>query len=312
MSKVKEGLIFLGVVLVLVGAFFSIMRLTSSKAHQEVSPTVSKKQDRVKAKKVPSISLYALGDSLTHGVGDTSNRGGYVYLVKQKLEHQNQVKVTSHNYGKTGDRSDQIQARLEKSKQMQAELKQADVITLTVGGNDMMKVLQDNFLLLANNKLAGAMPKAKEDYRLKLTSLFKTIRHYNEDAPIFLISIYNPFYVYFPTLTDLQKYTNQWNVLAKQVANRDGNTYFVDVNRQLSEGQYLGQDKKQLIKESKLNLSSVSSTKLEDILSDQKEKNNYLSDADHFHPNDKGYRYMTKELYQVMMAHKDKWLKEDK
>ena len=79
MSKVKEGLIFLGFVIVLVGAFFSIMRLTSSKAHQEVSPTVSKKQDRVKAKKVPNISLYALGDSLTHGVGDTSNRGGYVY-----------------------------------------------------------------------------------------------------------------------------------------------------------------------------------------------------------------------------------------
>lgn len=311
MAKFKEGLIFSGVVLILVVVFFSIMKLTTGQNHQEIKQAVSTKSTKVKASKPQKLALFALGDSLTHGVGDTTNKGGYVYLIQQKLKKTDNLEVTTQNYGKTGDRSDQIRARLTSSSQMQAELKKADVITLTVGGNDMMKVLQANFLLLANNKLAGAMPKAKEDYRQQLQELFKTIRTYNKKAPIFLFSIYNPFYVYFPTLTDLQKYTDQWNVLAKQVAKKDGNTYFVDINKQLSEGQYLHKSKHALIKSSKLNLSTVSSTKLEDILSDQSEKNDYLSPADHFHPNDKGYHYMAQQLYQVMTEHKQTWLRKE-
>ncbi len=44
-------------------------------------------------------------------------------------------------------------------------------------------------------------------------------------------------------------------------------------------------------------------------MNDKSEKNDYLSDADHFHPNKKGYRYMTSRLYEVMEKHEDLWLK---
>lgn len=93
------------------------------------------------------ISLVGLGDSLTFGQQDPTNRGGYVYLIKQKLQQNYDVKVTTHNYGKTGDRTDQIQARLENDPAMQKQVSEADVITMTFGGNDLMQILQNNFQL---------------------------------------------------------------------------------------------------------------------------------------------------------------------
>ena len=56
-------------------------------------------------------------------------------------------------------------------------------------------------------------------------------------------------------------------------------------------------------------LANEITQKLETALNDKSEKNDYLSDADHFHPNKKGYRYMTSRLYEVMEKHEDLWLK---
>lgn len=34
------------------------------------------------------VKLVALGDSLTHGQGDETNNGGYVGIIKKKIEHR--------------------------------------------------------------------------------------------------------------------------------------------------------------------------------------------------------------------------------
>ena len=135
------------------------------------------------------------------------------------------------------------------------------------------------------------------------------LRKYNSKAPIFLISVYNPFYVYFPNLTPMQKYTKEWNKIAESHVEKDDKMEFVDVCDQLSEGQYYGHSKKKLKQEANSDLAELSNQKLETALNDKSEKNDYLSDADHFHPNKKGYRYMTSRLYEVMEKHEDLWLK---
>src|SRR5699024_6527541 len=198
------------------------------------------------------ISLVGLGDSLTFGQQDPTNRGGYVYLIKQKLQQNYDVKVTTHNYGKTGDRTDQIQARLENDPAMQKQVSEADIITMTVGGNDLMQILQNNFQLLFANKLSSIMPQREKQYQQKAKSLMQTVRHYNPAAPIFVISVYNPFYVYFPTVTALQKYTGQWVELTKKTVTAQPRVYFVNVNQRLSQGQYLGKNQTELKKQSKM------------------------------------------------------------
>lgn len=310
MKKAKSLLIFLGVVLLVSVGAFSLLKCTVS-THNEVDLEKSDTAKAASSRKVPKqdISLVGLGDSLTHGVGDPENKGGYVHMIKQKLNKEHNVSVTTNNFGKTGDRSDQIEKRVETSKKLQDALEDADVITMTVGGNDLMQVMQNNFMALAANKLDKVMPKEEEKYDAKLSSLFAAVRKYNSKAPIFLISVYNPFYVYFPNLTPMQEYTEEWNKIAESHAEKDDKMEFVDVCDQLSEGQYYGHSKKKLKQEANSDLSELSNQKLETALNDKSEKNDYLSDADHFHPNKKGYRYMTSRLYEVMEKHEDLWLK---
>lgn len=315
MKKVKEITIFiLAVVAVATSVFLIFQTLMPNKSKTTTTAEVktsTKHSSSSSSTKKQQLTLVALGDSLTHGVGDTNNDEGYVGRIKTKLEAKDPVEVKTYNYGKTGDRSDQIKARVEKNTTLQENLAKADVITMTVGGNDLMKVLQQNFLSLADNKLSSAMPQAKENYATKLQQLLQTVRTYNQKAPIFLISVYNPFYVYFPTLTQIQKYTTEWNEVTKAVLNDERPTYFVNVEAKLSEGQYYGRSKETLLKSSTADLADLSDKQLEKVLTNDQEKNDYLSPADHFHPNAKGYDYMTQQLFKTMQKHKSTWLNGD-
>lgn len=89
--------------------------------------------------------MVAIGDSLTHGVGDETNKEGYVSLVANQIQQATKHPVKTANFGVTGDTSVQITKRVQKQKPLQQQLAKADIVTLTVGGNDLMAVLQNNF-----------------------------------------------------------------------------------------------------------------------------------------------------------------------
>ena len=96
MKKFKEGLVFSGIVLLLVGIFLGVMKVMFASPAPVAIPTTKKHQPTPPQK----VKLCAVGDSLTHGVGDTTNKGGYVYLIKQKLNKQSDLQVTTSNYVK--------------------------------------------------------------------------------------------------------------------------------------------------------------------------------------------------------------------
>ncbi len=63
------------------------------------------------------IHYVAIGDSLTEGIGDLTNSGGFVPLVAKDLQEQYHLNgVQTDNFGKNGDRSDQILKRIKKMK----------------------------------------------------------------------------------------------------------------------------------------------------------------------------------------------------
>lgn len=305
----KKFLTLVAVFAGLTGLFYIGLDKLANKKLPVSNNETSKKIKNEKKQKKPKVNLVALGDSLTQGVGDTTQNGGYVYLIKQVLEKRLDATVVTRNYGKAGDRSDQIMERLQQQKKQQAALKKANVITMTVGGNDLMQTLQKNFNSLSSTQLASVMPTAQKSYSQKLDELLQTVRSYNSHAPIFLYTVYNPFYVYFPALTQLQKYTAQWNLVAQQKTAKNKNVYVVNIEKRLSEGQYY-EHSSNLKETTVTDYNNFSGQKLSKILNNQKEKNNYLSPADHFHPNVKGYKYMAAKLYQVMIKHKGTWLKE--
>ena len=104
----------------------------------------SKIAEKIKSIKNEKVTYVAIGDSLTQGVGDSSNQGGFVPVLSQSLESDFDWQVTSRNYGIAGNTSNQILKRMQEKKDIQRDLKKAKVMTLTVGGNDVIHVIKDN------------------------------------------------------------------------------------------------------------------------------------------------------------------------
>ena len=134
LKKMMQGLVFfLTSLLVFVFLFRALL------------PTASPRMTKPKtAAKEITYTYVALGDSLTEGVGDSTKQGGFVPILAQSLSNENDGQYQPVNYGVAGNTSAQILDRLKKQTDLQKDLKKARVMTLTVGGNDLRKVVVDH------------------------------------------------------------------------------------------------------------------------------------------------------------------------
>lgn len=253
----------------------------------------------------PNVHLVALGDSLTYGQGDEKNNGGYVGQIKPALEKKYDTKVSTKNYGVSGDRSDQILKRLNNQPEMRKNLRHADVIVMTVGGNDLMQKLQGD-LLSSKGDVSDDVAQAQVSYQKKLKALLTAVRKQNSHAPIFLFSIYNPVYTYFPQVSIINNSIAKWNETSKDTVKLFKPAYFVNIDHLMSYGQYRTESQRsKLIKASKeVNQTSISQKQVVAIMDHRaKNLNEYISTDDNFHPNHRGYAQMTKALLHKMEQH---------
>lgn len=263
------------------------------------------------AKSRDSVELVTVGDSLTEGIGDTKNMGGYEQRIAKKIEHVDHRKVKTANFGKSGDRSDQILKRIQANPTAQKKIKRADVLIVTAGGNDLQQKL---FKLIQTQKEPNIMPEirhTKPQYQHKFEQLFAYLRAKNPHAPIFVYGNYNPLYVYLANRTDLNQAVHLYNGVNKDVALDDKNAYYVSIFKPLTYGQYQTASKKaKLVREAKESAQGSTDNKMVAAALNQPngEKNRYISPADHFHPNNQGYDIMTDELFKVMQKNKKVWL----
>ncbi len=243
-----------------------------------------KKSDFLKEKQ-RKFHLLAIGDSLTQGVGDTTNQGGFVPLLARRLDETYRYDTVTSNYGISGNTSRQILNRMKKQKVIQKNLKTANLMTLTVGGNDVMKVIRENLDHLDTDSFT---PGAKA-YQKNVKEIIKLARKGNPELPIYIVGIYNPFYLNFPEMTQMQDIVDNWNEQTKQlVADYDG-VYFVGINDQLYKG-VEGQE----------GVVSVSGERTTVV-------NDALFTEDHFHPNNIGYGIMADAIMErISQTHETK------
>ncbi|WP_420705897.1 SGNH/GDSL hydrolase family protein [Enterococcus sp. BWT-B8] len=235
------------------------------------------------------IKYVAIGDSLTEGVGDLTNSGGFVPILANEIKDRYNVNaVDVENFGKNGDRSDQILKRIKKSEDIQKQLGEADLITLTVGGNDLMKVIKGDVF----NLTVESFKKPLKNYQGQISSLLNEIRKYNEAAPVYILGIYNPFYLYFPEIIEMQQIVNNWNDGTEETVSEQNNMYFIPINDLL----YKGVD------------GDVGITGAEEDTSSKAITNNAIYEEDHFHPNNIGYQLMANAVREIMIKTKDEWL----
>ncbi len=268
--------------LLFVGLFIFIVPST----HQS-----SKIVEKIKSIKNENVTYVAIGDSLTQGVGDSSNQGGFVPVLSQALESDFDWQVTSRNYGIAGNTSNQILKRMQEKKDIQRDLKKAKVMTLTVGGNDVIHVIKDNI----TNLNVDTFTKPAQAYQKRLGQIIELARKENKTLPIYIVGIYNPFYLNFPEMTEMQIIVDNWNQSTEEVCKEYDNVYFVPVNDLL----YKGIDGKGGVTSS--DDTSQSSKSSQDSLNDA------LFEDDHFHPNNTGYQIMSDAILKRINQTKKEW-----
>jgi lysophospholipase L1-like esterase len=212
---------------------------------------------------VPKDIVYvALGDSLSEGVGDELNYQGYVGRLSDQMETWKGVNyVEVQNTAKKGRRSDQLVAQLE-SGEIDKALKKADFITMTMGGNDLMKIVRRDIMDL--NK--GAFDEERLEFQERYGKIMELIRERNKSAPIIIISVYNPLSIFTQEKSDLNTIMYEWNTDIQDFALADKNACFVNV---------------------------------EDLFDTNE---NMIYHTDFFHPNAKGYDEMTGRIVESIKA----------
>jgi lysophospholipase L1-like esterase len=202
--------------------------------------------------------MVSIGDSLTQGVGDETESGGYVGILNHTFE-DNHMNISIENFGKRGNRTDQLLARLE-NEEISSAIKDADIVLITIGANDIMKVVRNNY----TNLNIEPFQEEKIKYIERLTAIFYKINELNPDTQIYLIGFYNPFERYFGDIEQLDMILNDWNQAGETVTEEFENVYYIPT---------------------------------EDIFSNS--TINLLAE-DNFHPNTSGYKLMAQRVLEYL------------
>ena len=279
MSKMKNILVGFAFFLAALLLFSVIFAMLIPKSNA----TLTKKD--FLAQETTPFNYVAIGDSLTEGVGDTTNQGGFVPLLAQTLTDTYHYQVTDSNYGVSGNTSKQILQRMKESSEIQQSLITADMMTLTVGGNDVMAVIRKQL----TNLSVSSFTKPAKSYQKRLRQIIELARTDNVNLPIYILGIYNPFYLNFPDMTEMQEIVDNWNAATESVTQEYNNVYFVPINEQLYKG-INGEE-------------GIVSTS-----GDQKTViNDALFSGDHFHPNNIGYQIMSDVTMEKISETKTEW-----
>ncbi|QKG84922.1 hypothetical protein GXN76_10875 [Kroppenstedtia pulmonis] len=206
------------------------------------------------AKEKGTLNYLVLGDSVARGMGSQKPVQGYGSLVAKGLGKE-EISLKLINKGVSGQTSGKLAEYLQ-TPDIQEKIEEADLISLTIGGNDLVKVaLDDQNLISVWNKFNSI----QKDYGKNLTRILADIRRWNPDAPIILTTLYNPLSPDVAFYRISNSLLNNWNDTMKQTANRYPLTHVVDIHQRLQELQ-----------------------------------GNWL--ADQIHPNNKGYRMIAEGI----------------
>jgi len=217
---------------------------------------------------VSRVTILAVGDSLTRGIGDTSGKGGYVDRVKDGLQKQLGKDVYVWNLAVSGAKTADLLRQLdEKNGAIADAAKKANVILLTIGGNDLFDIgIGDPQAAAQADKLTldyASIQKKLPDAYKRLESSLTRLSQLNPRAKIIYLMFYHPFPDYDKERAGALL-VQQWYAKAFEIANKLGNVTVVPTY---------------------------------DLFDQSPPK--YLF-SDHFHPNSEGYARMAERVLQAL------------
>ena len=164
--------------------------------------------------------LVALGDSLTHGVGDESGEGYTDNLQKVLTDNQHDT-VTVHNYGIPGQQTDGLLAQIQDS-DVRERINNADYLIIFIGTNDLIKHNGGDLTEINEERIL----EGKKDYTNNLEDILSIIREENADVPVLFLGLFNP----YPDSDEMEEVVTNWNKNTQDVIGEDERTKFISTN----------------------------------------------------------------------------------
>ncbi len=164
------------------------------------------------------LNFISLGDSLARGTGDDEGLGFSGRVVKS-LQDSSHEPITYNNFAVDGFQSPQL-LELFENPDLMREIEQADIIFLSIGGNDLRRIQN-----LPREEQERAYASLEDRYFEALEETFRLLRNENPNAMVIFLGLYNLDYS-----QDNQEETEfllRWNAAANQWISLEENAVFL-------------------------------------------------------------------------------------
>ncbi len=207
------------------------------------------------------LRVAGIGDSLTEGIGDESDKGGYQENLLSLLEKNEDVaNIEFSHLGKKGLSSSGLVERM-KNGSIEPIVKDADAIIITIGGNDIMNTAKKNYKNLKKEQFDDQL----EEFSENVTYIINELSEISGDADIYLVGLYNPFEPLVSSIQEFEDIMNNWNNRIKSIDRDNEHVHYVEISPYF-----------------------------------KNKTDSLIYEEDFFHPNAAGYSIMGEEIYKAI------------
>lgn len=153
-------------------------------------------------------NITVLGDSISTGYGLEDSQLSYCEYLQEYFD------ADLDNFAKDGRQTSELLEQIENDDDVRSSLENADLICVTIGGNDVLQIFLDamsevktrgnntsgeqfelsqEFVQSFIMKFASAIGPAAAQAGENITEIREQIRELNPDAPVIMQTVYNPF-----------------------------------------------------------------------------------------------------------------------
>jgi len=168
---------------------------------------------------IAQADYVALGDSIAHGMNEVGVIGlGYTDFVAQTLQEEGFITSYNKGFAMSGYTTKNVLADIQndvaktvtgfgyptEQVKLKTSIKEAEIITLTVGANDLLPILKESQTTGVD---AVAIVKATKEAVTNIATILTEIKKLNPQAEIYVMGYYNSFPYYSENLQ------NQFKIL---------------------------------------------------------------------------------------------------
>jgi lysophospholipase L1-like esterase len=175
--------------------------------------------------KKAQIYHLAIGDSVIRGVGAGRNEN-LVYQFSNRLETQIHKKIQFQNDGIDGITSGELNRQVQNGR-FDSEIKKSDIVTINVGGNDILRMAMEKNL----QSVFQTFNQLQSSFSKNLSDIAARIKKLNPNATIVFLELYNPLSPTNQMYTLADQLLPKWNLKIYEVANQYPSSIVVETTK---------------------------------------------------------------------------------